>query len=198
LGRLANSESAINIGGPSLGRFLIMERTAPTNLPRRGFFLEITELLNVENLARLLGSSRASVPPKDAGSPDAPQRSRASFDTLFPFRPRGRELLHQTREIRTLDALCACVLCLSPRPVPAPAPASPRGQEAHAAAPPSAWACAGARGGLVGSGKGVSILAKSPVPLDVFAAADDAVGKLLDLPPVSSRTSKLSALLWRT
>ena len=142
LGRLANSESAINIGGPSLGRFLIMERTAPTNLPRRGFFLEITELLNVENLARLLGSSRASVPPKDAGSPDAPQRSRASFDTLFPFRPRGRELLHQTREIRTLDALCACVLCLSPRPVPAPAPPSPRGQEAHAAAPPSAWACA--------------------------------------------------------
>jgi hypothetical protein len=46
----------------SLGRFLIMERTAPTNLPRRGFFLEITELLNVEVLARLLGSFRASVP----------------------------------------------------------------------------------------------------------------------------------------
>ena len=39
MGRLANSESAINIGGPSLGRFLIMSELAPTNLPRRGFFL---------------------------------------------------------------------------------------------------------------------------------------------------------------
>jgi hypothetical protein len=61
-GRIANSVSAINICGPSLARFLIMGRTALTNLPRRGFFLEITKLLNVEVLARLLGSSRASVP----------------------------------------------------------------------------------------------------------------------------------------
>jgi hypothetical protein len=36
---------------------------APTNLPRWGFFLEITELPNVEVFGAVLGSSRAGRPP---------------------------------------------------------------------------------------------------------------------------------------